>query len=201
MKVIGLTGGIGSGKSTVSRFLTEMGAVIIDADKVGHELLSPNTDAGREVIAAFGKQVISPAGEIDRQKLGKMVFGNAGLLAQLNQIMHPRMYEIVRAQLEKYRQQGAKVVVIDAPLLLETNWASLADEVWVTIVSQSIVVQRLKDRMGLSEEESLARLRSQMSNEERIKHADKIIDTDCSLDELKVRVEEMWHKAAFDTQL
>ena len=97
MKVIGLTGGIGSGKSTVSRFLAELGAVVIDADKVGHEAFKPDTELWREVVAAFGKQVIAPDGNIDRKKLGEIVFGNPEALSRLNQIMHPRMYNRVKA--------------------------------------------------------------------------------------------------------
>ena len=92
MKVIGLTGGIGSGKSTVSQFLAELGAVIIDADEVGHEAFKPNTEIWREVIAAFGRQILTPTGDIDRGKLGKIVFNNPESLSRLNQIMHPRIH-------------------------------------------------------------------------------------------------------------
>jgi len=194
MKVIGLTGGISSGKSTVSRFLGELGAVIIDADRVGHEAFKPDTEPWREVVAAFGRQILTPTGEIDREKLGEMVFGSPELLPRLNQIMHPRMYDMVKAKLEEYRQQGVRVVVLEAPLLLEADWTSLADEVWVTTAPESTVLRRLKEKTGLSEEQSLARIRSQMSNEERIKHADVVIDTDCSLDELKAKVRRLWEK-------
>ena len=109
MKVIGLTGGIGSGKSTVTRFLAELGAVIIDADRVGHEALKSD-EVRREVVAVFGRQVLTPDGDIDRKKLGEVVFGDAESLSWLNQIMHPGMYEIVKAQIEEYRQQGVDVV-------------------------------------------------------------------------------------------
>ena len=106
MKVIGLTGGIGSGKSMVSQFLAELGAVIIDADKVGHEAFKPGTEAWRDVVAAFGQGVVKPDGEIDRSKLGSMVFEDAESLVRLNQIMQPRIYDMVVARLEQYRQQG-----------------------------------------------------------------------------------------------
>ena len=199
MKIIGLTGGISSGKSTVSRFLAELGAVILDADKVGHEAFKPDTEPWREVVAAFGRQILKPSGEIDREKLGEVVFGNPKLLSRLNQIMHPRMYDMMQAQLEEYRQQGVGVVVLEAALLLEANWTSLVDEVWVTAASESTVLKRLKEKSGLSEPQSLARIRSQMSTEERIKRADVVIDTDCSLDELKEKVKELRQKLAFDT--
>jgi len=192
MKVIGLTGGISSGKSTVSRFLAELGAVILDADKVGHEAFKPDTKPWQEVVAAFGRKILTPTGEIDREKLGEIVFNNPKLLAQLNQIMHPRMYDMMQAQLEEYRRRGVGVVVLEAPLLLEADWTSLADEVWVTVAPEATVLRRLREKLGLSEEQSLARIRSQMSNEERIKHADVVIDTDCSLDELKAKVKGLW---------
>ena len=198
MKIIGLTGGISSGKSTVSRFLAELGAVILDADKVGHEAFKPDTELWREVVAAFGRQILKPGGEIDRHKLGETVFGNPHLLSRLNQIMHPGMYEMVKAQLEEYRQQGVKVV-LEAPLLLEANWTSLVDEVWVTVASESTVLRRLKEKSELSETQSLARIRSQLPSEERIKWADVVINTDCSLDELRAKVTELWQKLAFDT--
>ncbi len=192
MKVIGLTGGIGSGKSTVSQFLAELGAVILDADRVGHEALKPDTDVWREVVAVFGRQVLTPGGNIDRARLGEIVFGKPESLSRLNQIMHPRMFDMVKAQLEGYRRQGVDVVVLEAPLLIEAGWTSLVDEVWVTVASESTVLRRLKERIGLSQSESLARIRSQLSSEERTKHADVIINNDGDLDELKTRVGELW---------
>ena len=192
MKVIGLTGGIGSGKSTVSRFLAELGAVILDADKVGHEAFKPDTEIWRQVVAAFGSQILTPGGDIDREKLGEMVFGNPESLARLNQIMHPRMYEIVTAQLDDYRRQGIDVVVLEAPLLIEVGWASSVDEVWVTAASEATVLSRLEEQKGLSRQKALARIHSQLSLEERVRHADVVIDTDCDLDELRARVAELW---------
>ena len=192
MKVIGLTGGIGSGKSTVSQFLAELGAVIVDADRVGHEAFKPDTDVWREVVAAFGRQILTPNGDIDREKLGETVFANPESLLRLNQITHPRIYEMVKARLEEYRRQGVSVVVLEAPLLIEAGWSSLVDEVWVTVASEPTVLRRLKERPGLSEQQSLARIHSQLPSEERIKHADVIINNDGSLNELKAKVRELW---------
>lgn len=194
MKIIGLTGGIGSGKSTVSQFLAELGAVVIDADRVGHEGFECDMELRQEVMAAFGQQVLAPNGDIDRNKLGEMVFGNTELLSQLNQIMHPWMYKVVKTRLEEYRRQGVGVVVLEAPLLLEADWALLVDEVWVTVAAEATVLRRLQERAGFSREESLARIRSQLSLEERMKYADVVINTDCSLDELKATVKELWNK-------
>ena len=192
MKVIGLTGGIGSGKSTVSRFLAELGAVILDADKVGHEALKPDTEIWRQVVATFGRQILTTGGDIDREQLGEMVFDNPESLVRLNRIMHPRMYEIVTARLDDYRRQGMDVVVLEAPLLIEVGWTSSVDEVWVTIASEATVLSRLEAQKGLSPQQALTRIHSQLSSEERIRHADVVIDTDCDLDELRARVGELW---------
>jgi dephospho-CoA kinase len=204
MKVIGLTGGIASGKSTVSQFLKELGAVTIDADKVGHEAFKPNTETWREVVDAFGKEILNPDGEIDRQKLGKIVFGDSQALTRLNQIVHPRIYALVKARIEDYRRQGVGLVVLEAPLLFEVDRPSLladeVDEVWVTVAPEAVVLRRLKNKTGLSKPQSLARIRSQLTSEERLKHADVVIDTDCGLDELKARVEKLWRRLSLDTQ-
>jgi len=197
MKVIGLTGGIGSGKSTVSRYLAELGAVIVDADKVGHDALR-NPEIRQEIIATFGEQVLTPGGDIDRGRLGKIVFDDAEALGRLNRIMHPRIRDIIKAQLEDYRKQGVPVVVLEAPLLVEAGWTSTVDEVWVTVAAESTVLKRLTERGGLSEAEFLARIRSQISSAERIKNADVIINNDGSLDELKAKVKEVWGKLERD---
>ncbi len=194
MKVIGLTGGICSGKSTVSQFLAELGAVIIDADKVGHVAFKPGTDAWREVATAFGKGILAPDGEVDRKKLSEIVFENYEALSRLNKIMHPRIFEMVKKQIEDYRRKGDTVVVLEATLLVEAGWKPLVDEVWLTVASEATALKRLKERSGLSEKEGLARIRSQPLPEERIKHADVVIDTDCTLEELKARVRELWRR-------
>jgi len=192
MKTIGLTGGICSGKSTVARFLENLGAVIIDADKIGHEVLEPDTEVWHKVVDAFGRQVLTSGGSIDRRRLGEIVFGSPASLLKLNQITHPRIYQMAKTRLEDCRKRGASVVVLEAPLLLKAGWASLVDEVWVTTASEAAVLRRLRERRGLSRTESLARIRSQMSVQEQINCADVIIDTDCNLEELRARVEELW---------
>lgn len=194
MKVIGLTGGIGSGKSTVSGFLAELGALIIDADKVGHALLKPDTEIWREVVAAFGRQILTPDGEISRKKLASIVFGSPGRLKLLNRLMHPEMKKKVMARLLEYRRQGAGVVVLEAALLVKAGWTELADEVWVTTASETTVLERLEQQQGLSRKESLARIRSQLPREELLKHADVVINTEKSLDELKAEVKKLWQR-------
>jgi dephospho-CoA kinase len=194
MKVIGLTGGIGSGKSTVAQFLDELGAVILDVDKVGHEALKPGTEVWERVVNEFGKGIVTVSGDIDRAKLGELVFNNPEALARLNRIMHPAMDNMIRAKLEEYQRQGVSVVVLEAPILLEAERTSQVDEIWVAVAPETTVLKRLSERTSLSEQEAKARIRAQLSAEERIKHADVVIDTDSSLDELKARVAVLWHK-------
>jgi len=187
-RVVGLTGGMGSGKSTVSQIMAELGAVIIDADKVGHEAYQAKTKTWQDVVAAFGKQVVAQDGSIDRKKLGAIVFGNPEQLERLNRVVHPRMFEMMKERIEQHRRQGIKVVVLDAAILFEANWTPLVDMIWVVIASEPVVVARAVARTGLPEDQIRARLRSQMSNEERIKRADKVIRNDGTIDELRVQV-------------
>lgn len=200
MRVIGLIGGIGSGKSTVARFMAELGAAVIDADRIGHELLEPGSQAWRRVVAAFGRQILGPDERVDRKRLAGIVFGSPEDLARLNKIMHPLIGDVVRDQLGQYRGQGVGVVAIDAPLLIEAGWASLADELWVTVAPEAVIQRRLEEKMGLSHGEALARRRAQMPQKEREKHATAVIDTGGSLDELKAKVKELWQKRQFDTR-
>ena len=203
MKIIGLTGGIGSGKSTVAQFLTEMGAIVLDADKIGHEVLKPRGEAWKQVVNEFGKDIVAANGEIDRAKLGNIVFHNPEAMQRLNRIIHPIIDNLVNARLEEYRRQGVDEVVLEAAVILEAGRASQVHELWVTVASEAVVLRRIMERTGISEQEAKARIQSQLSNEERIKQANVVIDTDCSLDELKNRVLQVWMRnktkfASFD---
>lgn len=194
MKVIGITGGIGSGKSTIAEYLTELGAKVIDADKVANEVYNPGTEGWRDVVNTFGEEVLTPAGDIDRKKLGEIVFNNPGAMSQLNQMIHPRAYELVKSRLDEYRKQGVDIVVLEVILLFEAGWDHLADVKWVTVASEDTVVKRLTKERGLSEEEILARIRSQTPTEERVKLADEVIYNDGSIEEMKMRVNELLEK-------
>ena len=194
MLVIGLTGNFGTGKTTVSQMLAELGATIIDADKLGHELIQPDTETHREILAAFGSSILKPSGEIDRNKLGKLVFADAAALNKLNQIIHPRISETARQKIEEYRQAGISILVLEAALLIEADGLKhLVDQVWVTAAPEATIIRRLKNERGLKEEQVLTRLQAQMPSEEKAKQADVVIDTDCSLDELRTKVTELWH--------
>lgn len=192
MKVIGLTGGMGSGKSTVSQLLSELGANVLDADIVGHQCYQPGTEAWKDVVDAFGEEIVAPDGSIDRTRLGAIVFGDPEALIRLNQIMHPRMYDMMADQIEEYRLGGVEVVVLEAAILFEADWTPLVDEIWVTVASEPTVVQRVRERTDLPEEQIRSRIRSQLSNEERKGKADLVISNDGGLDELREKVEELW---------
>jgi len=191
-RVIGLTGGMGSGKSTVSRLLAELGAVVIDADRVGHEAYQYGTKTWQDLVNTFGQQVVAADGSIDRKKLGAIVFGSLQQLERLNRIVHPRMFEMMKEQIEQFRSQGVKVVVLDAAILFEANWAPLVDEVWVVVAGEEAIIARARARTGLPEEQIRARLRSQMAVEEKVKRAKVVIHNDGAVEELKKRVEELW---------
>ena len=194
MKVIGLTGGIGSGKSTVALFLAELGAVIVDLDRVGHEVLNKGSGAYKRAVGEFGEDILKASGEIDRNKLGRIVFNSHEALTRLNRIVHPAIDNIVNSEIEKYRRQGVKVVVLEAAAMLEAGKTGQVDELWVTVAPEATALRRVLERGGLSEEEIKARIKAQLPNKERIKQADVVINTDCTLDELKARVTGEWEK-------
>ncbi len=197
MTVIGLTGGIASGKSTVSQMLSELGATVIDADKVGHEAFRPHSDAWREVVSAFGSGILGQNEEIDRGKLADIVFSDPNALEQLNRIMHPLMYQIVEQRIEALRRQRVQVVVLEAALLIEASWTDLVDQVWVTVAPESDVIDRLRSQKGFTEQQARARLNSQMPVAEKSKYADVVIENDSDLDTLRGRVEGLWQKVRF----
>jgi dephospho-CoA kinase len=192
MKVIGLTGGIGSGKSTVAKYLAGLGAAVMDLDKVGHEVLKSGGQPFKRVVSEFGKDVLNARGEIDRARLAKIVFKDPEALALLNRITHPAIDKVIDERIAEYRRQGAKVVVLEAAAMLEAGKAGQTDEIWATTAPETTVLHRLGERSGYSKAESRARIRSQMSDKERLKNADVVIDTGGSLDEVKTRVKKEW---------
>lgn len=193
MLVIGLTGSIGTGKSEAARQMETLGATLISADQVGHEAYTPNTEAWEKVVAAFGDSILGEDGEIDRRKLGAIVFSDAEQLTKLNEIMHPRMARMVADKIEILRTQGVEVVVVEAALLFEAGWDSLVEEVWVTDSPEQMVIERLKNRNGLSEEEARKRISSQMDRAERLAKADCVIDNSGDMAGLGKAVKELWN--------
>ncbi len=194
MIVIGLTGGIGTGKSEVARIFQELGAVLINADQIGHQAYTPHSEIWQEVVKAFGEEILQPSGEIDRKKLGSIVFADPDQLTRLNQIMHPRMARMVAQQVQELREQGADVVVVEAALLFEAGWDSLVSEVWSTESPEYLVIKRLQSRSGLSQEEAKKRIGSQMSAEERTSRSQVVVDNSGDLVELERVVRSIWDR-------
>ena len=192
MIVIGLTGGIGSGKSEVSRMLKDLGTEIIDADRVGHEAYLPNTETYDKLVAEFGDDILRTDGAIDRKKLGARIFAEPEARERLNAIVHPRMYTMIDERIQRLREQGATAVVLDAAILIEAGWQSLVDEVWVVAASEEMVVQHIGQRNGLPAEQVRQRIRAQITSEERARHAAVVIDNSRGLDELSAQVQEVW---------
>ena len=191
MLVIGLTGGIGTGKSLVSRMLEEHGATIIDADLVGHEAYTPHTETWQVVVDTFG-DVLAEDGQIDRRKLGAIVFSDPKQLEKLNAIMHPRMYKMIEERIQGHRAGSAETIVVEAAILIEANWTPLVDEVWVTTAPEDHVIDRIKGRNNMGEDAARARINSQMSSEERVRHANVSIANDGSMDQLRDTVDGLW---------
>ena len=198
MRVIGLTGGIGSGKSTAAKLLAELGAEVIDADKVGHEVLETDNLIQGQVVAAFGQSILNADGSIDRRKLGKMVFKDHATLSHLNRIMHPRIYRLIKTRLEQHRNHGTKIIVLEAPLLIEAGWTTMVDQVWVITADREIILARL-EKAGMPREEALARMNSQMPDSERLKRADAAINNNYGIEELKEKIISLWWDIQFDT--
>ena len=192
MRVIGLTGNICSGKSTVAGFLAKRGAVIVDADEIGHEALRPSSETWKRVVDAFGKEILTDSSEVDRKKLGEVVFSNPNALKRLNGIMHPGMHEAARRRIDELRRAGSQVVVLEATLLIEAGWVDLVDEVWVANASDETMVKRCRRRSGLSEADARSRIAAQMPAEEKVRHADVVINTDVPLGEVEAKVHELW---------
>lgn len=191
--VIGLTGGIGSGKSTVAKVLEDEGAVVLSADLMGHEVYLPGKPAYDEIIATFGREVLAGDGTIDRKKLGPIVFSDPANLAKLNAITHPRMKEMMRGRLGEIAKQGTAFAVLEAALLFDAGWDDLTDEVWVTVAPAKVAAERTAARSGIPVEQVLERIqKAQMETDERVRRSDVVIDTSGTIEETIERAREAW---------
>jgi dephospho-CoA kinase len=192
---IGLTGGIGSGKSTVARVLEDLGAVVIHADAVGHEVYLPQTEGWRCVTAAFGKEVLKSDDTIDRQKLGAIVFRDPEALKRLNAIVHPLIYTEVQRRIQSLRTSGvAQPIVVEAAILIEANWLPLVDEVWLVVAGKEAVIQRLGSQRGLAPDDVARRVDAQLSDAARRKVAHVVIENRGSIEELREQIRSVWQR-------
>ncbi|HIQ02708.1 MAG TPA: dephospho-CoA kinase [Anaerolineales bacterium] len=191
--LIGLTGNIATGKSTVARMLAELGATVIDADRVAHEVMRAGTPVHAAVVAAFGPGIVGARGEIDRTRLGARAFSDPEALARLERIVHPA---VVQEVARRIAAAPTRVVVVEAIKLIEAGMAEGCDSLWVTTCPPEEQVRRLMADRGLSREEAELRVRAQPPQEEKIARADVVIDTGSDLGRTRTQVEAAWRRLA-----
>ncbi|MFN3236545.1 MAG: dephospho-CoA kinase [Pseudomonadales bacterium] len=197
MKVICLTGGIASGKSTASEFLGSKGATIIDADKLGHRVYDTGTQGFLKVIEAFGDDILNGENQIDRKVLGSKVFGDPGGLKKLTDIVWPEIRRLAELEIDSLKiLEPDGVVVLEAAVLFEAGWEDIGDEIWVAVVDQDIAIARAMARDGLEREAVEKRIEAQLSNAERIAKADVVIENNGTLEEMIQQLEAAWLKSA-----
>jgi dephospho-CoA kinase len=195
MLKVGLTGGIASGKSTVAEAFAQLGATVLDADKVAREVVLPGQPAWRKLQQAFGPEFFLPDGEVNRSKLRRLVFSNPEERGKLNAIVHPEVMKEINRRFEQLATSSQDaVVVVDVPLLLEAGVAHRFDRLIVVYVTENVQIKRLRERDGLSLEEARRALRTQMALNEKVEHADYVIYNSGTLDETQAQVEKVWQE-------
>jgi len=190
--VIGLTGGIASGKSTVTGFFKDRDIPVIDADILGHRTYDPGTDTFKAVVSTFGDDLVAADGTIDRRVLGGKVFGKPDELKKLTDIVWPGIRKLASEALSEFEAAGNSLVVLEAAVLFEAAWEDLVDEVWVVVVEADQAIQRLATRNGLDEAAARSRIESQLSNEERTARANVVITNNGTLDDLQSAIQRAW---------
>lgn len=193
MKIIGLTGGIACGKTTVANLLRELGASIIDADAISHELTAPGGEALPAIREAFGRLVFFPDGTLNREVLGALVFSNEAERETLNKVTHPLILNRLKEDIETCRKMGAVIVVLDVPLLFEVGAQALADITVCTTSPEEVQIERMRTRSGLGREQAIKRIESQMPLSEKEALADVVLDTNKPLDELQQEVLKLYN--------
>lgn len=188
MIIIGLTGGIGSGKSTVSDILKEQGIPVVDGDRIAREVVEPHRPAYDEVVRVFGTEVLQQDGTLNRKHIGEIVFSDPEKLSMLNSITHKEIYRVILERLESLKETGTTLVFLDVALLFETGFDQLTDRVWVVDAPDAVRVERIQKRDGLREEEILKRIQSQMSREMRNTKGDLVLDNSKGREELKAQI-------------
>lgn len=195
MKIIGLTGGIASGKSTVAKMLENKGAYILDADKLAREAVEPGQPAWKELVNWLGPSILLSDRSIDREKLGSMVFKDRLILEKLNSIIHPRVGSRILSLSGEIKKQDPKAIVVyDIPLLIEAGMQKLVDHILLVYVPREIQLARLQQRDGLTKAEAQMRIRTQMPIEEKRKHAHTVIDNSGTMVETAEQVDRFWQK-------
>ena len=198
MKVVGLTGGIASGKSTVTKLFSEVGADVIDADAVSKELTAPGGAAVEDIRKEFGDEVIDGQGGLDRMKMREIVFVDKDKLRKLESILHPLVFKTIFERVADYSEKGAKGVILDIPLLIESNFPMPLDAIIVVTCDLKVRINRVKARDGFDEEEVRRVMANQMTDKEKIKHADYVIENDGDLETTRDKVLQVWTELTSD---
>lgn len=194
-KVICLTGGLASGKSTAARFLQQQGAHVIDADLLGHRTYEPGSPAHAQVVAAFGQDVLAADGRIDRKRLGGKVFGRPAELKKLTDIVWPAIRALAESEIVRVRSAGTvRVIVLEAAVLFEAGWQDLGDEVWVNVVDREVAIARTMQRDNIARSAIESRLDAQLSNAERIARADVVIDNNGTPEAMLAQLRDHWQR-------
>jgi len=191
--IIGLTGGIGSGKSVVGGMLRELGAYVIDTDKVGHRVYEPDSEGWKKIVEAFGTEVVAADRTIDRKKLGAMVFADEARRKTLNGIVHPMIFQEIIGEIAAQRDAGFQGhIVLEAPILVEAKGTGMVDCIWVVVAPRPVIEARLVSGRDMTPEEIAARMNVQLDDATRRKHADLVIENDADLVALRANVEAAW---------
>ena len=194
MVTLGITGGVATGKTTVTRILASLGVKVIDSDALVHELVQPKRKAWRNIVKAFGSEVLRKDNTIDREMLGQIVFNNSSRRKYLENVIHPEIKRIIQKQLVYYEKAGEKIVGVEIPLLFEANMGDIVDKIVVVKREGSLQLKILQEERRLSKEDALKRIRAQLPIEEKIAGADFVIDNNGSLAETEEQVREIINK-------
>lgn len=192
LRIIGLTGGIASGKTSVARFFEDKGAVVIDADQLARAAVEPGSQGLTRVAAIFGPDILTPDGQLDRKRLAAVVFSDPGKRALLEGILHPEIKYLAENRMAQLAESGRKIVFYMAPLLIEAGVTDRVDEVWVVTVRPEVQLERLMRRDGITREEALRIIASQMSLAEKEKHGRIVIDNSGTPEETASLLAEIW---------
>lgn len=192
MLVIGLTGGIGTGKTEAARVLRVLGAAVIESDKIAHLSYLPGTEAHKAIVSIFGEEVLEESGIVDRKRLGKIIFSDNARRFELEEIVWPAARTWVEDRLAEEEKQESRVVVIEVPKLYEAGWDEFVDVVWTVEAPEGEINRRLEQRSGLSEVEVNARVLNQMTRAERADKADRVIENNTTLEDLRKKITEIW---------
>ncbi|MDO7786714.1 dephospho-CoA kinase [Desulforamulus aquiferis] len=193
--IIGLTGNIASGKSTIAKLLEELGAQVIDTDQLARQVVEPDTPALKEIVNFFGPGILHGGGSLDRTKLAELIYKDPTAKKRLEQIVHPAIEKELISQIKLFKDCSPKgILVLQIPLLIEVGWQNKVDQVWLVKVDLQTQIHRLINRDKLSPEQAMARINSQMPQSQKAKHAHIVIDNSDSIEETRQQVLKAWHK-------